>query len=117
MTAIVVGAKTAFLRRLVAQTVPLDDTCITTAQSGSEVLSTVTEQPLDLVIIADSLTPPNGTELVTTLRKTDPTIKIVLVRTDRSGVRNRSADATMEVVEMPFQANGLRSACRAALGS
>ncbi len=119
MVAILVGAKTAFIRRLLAQTVAPEEACITTAQSSNQVLTTVTENAIDLVVIAAALTTQTDTDLVTLVRQTDRFVGIVLVRTatTETSVQNEPAGARTEVVVMPFQANGLQSACRAALES
>lgn len=118
MVAILVGAKTAFLRRLLAQTVAPSEACITTAKSGSEVLTAVTENAVDLVVIDEALTTGTDRELVPLLQETNPGVGIVLVRTTaRIGDRNEPTGSRTEVVVMPFQADGLQAACRAALAS
>lgn len=119
MVAIVVGAKTEFRRRLLAETIQLEEASITTAQSGSEVLAAIAETAVDLVVIDEALTGQNGTELATVVGQTDPTVGIVLVTTAtaRQLERNGSTAERQEVVVMPFQADGLQSACRAALES
>ncbi len=117
MVAILVGAKTEFVRRLLAQTVALEEAYITIVQSGSQVLTTVTENAVDLVVIDAALTTRKDTDLVTLVRQTDPSVGIVLVRTSTAETRDRHepTGARTEVVVMPFQADGLQSACRAAL--
>jgi DNA-binding NtrC family response regulator len=117
MVAILIGAKTKFVRQLLLQIVALEEACITTVQSGSQVLTTVTENAVDLVVIDTALTTRKDTDLVTLVRHTDPSVGIVLVRTTTAATsdRHEPSGTRKEVVVMPFQDDGLQSACRAAL--